>query len=151
LWIKGPNVVKEYWNKPEATAESFTDGWLHSGDLAKIDDEGFVYIVDRVKDMVIRAGENIYCVEVESVLYDHPDVVDAAVVGLPHKVLGEEVGAVVQTRSGADVDAEELRDHVSARLAGFKVPVRIDIRDEPLPRNANGKILKRQLKDEMTA
>jgi long-chain acyl-CoA synthetase len=151
LWIKGPNVVKEYWNKPEATAESFTDGWLHSGDLAKIDDEGFVYIVDRAKDMVIRAGENIYCVEVESVLYDYPDVVDAAVIGLPHKVLGEEVGAVVQLRSGADCDEEALRNHVSARLAGFKVPVRIDIRDEPLPRNANGKILKRQLKDEMTA
>jgi long-chain acyl-CoA synthetase len=151
LWIKGPNVVKGYWNKPEATAESFTDGWLHSGDLAKIDEEGFVYIVDRAKDMVIRGGENVYCVEVESVLYDHEDVVDAAVVGLPDKVLGEEVGAIVQLRSGATVDEQGLREHVSSRLASFKVPVRIDIRDEPLPRNANGKIVKRQLRDEMTA
>jgi long-chain acyl-CoA synthetase len=151
LWIKGPNVVKGYWNKPEATAESFTDGWLHSGDLATIDEEGFVYIVDRAKDMVIRGGENVYCVEVESVLYDHEDVIDAAVVGLPDKVLGEEVGAIVQLRSGATVDEQALREHVSARLASFKVPVRIDIRDEPLPRNANGKIVKRQLRDEMTA
>jgi long-chain acyl-CoA synthetase len=150
LWIKGPNVVKGYWNKPEATAETFTDGWLHSGDLARIDDEGFVYIVDRAKDMVIRGGENVYCVEVESVLYDHPDVMDAAVIGLPHKILGEEVGAVVQVRPGTTVDAEGLRAHVARHLAGFKVPVRIDIRHAPLPRNANGKILKRQLRDEMT-
>jgi len=149
LWIKGPNVVKGYWNKPEATAETFTDGWLHSGDLARLDEEGFVYIVDRAKDMVIRGGENVYCVEVESVLYDHPDVVDAAVVGLPHKVLGEEVGAVVQVRPGAAVDAEDLRAHVARHLAAFKVPVRIDIRQAPLPRNATGKILKRQLRDEM--
>jgi len=90
LWIKGPNVVKGYWNNPEATAESFTDGWLHSGDLARIDDEGFVYIADRVKDMLIRGGENVYCVEVEDALYTHPDVMDAAVIGLPHRVLGEE-------------------------------------------------------------
>jgi len=151
LWIKGPNVVKGYWNKPEATAETFTDGWLHSGDLARLDEEGFVYIVDRAKDMIIRGGENVYCVEVEGVLYDHPDVVDAAAVGLPHKVLGEEVGAVVQLRAGAKTTAEQLREHVAKHLAAFKVPVRIDIRHEPLPRNANGKIVKRQLREEMTA
>jgi long-chain acyl-CoA synthetase len=153
LWIKGPNVVKGYWNKAEATAESFTDGWLHSGDLARIDDEGFIAIVDRAKDMVIRGGENVYCVEVESVLYDHPEVMDAAVVGLPHKVLGEEVAAVVQVRedAGAEVTAEALQAHVASHLAAFKVPVRIDIRHHPLPRNANGKILKKQLKEEMTA
>jgi len=149
LLIKGPNVVKGYWNKAEATAETFCDGWLRSGDLGRIDEEGFVYIVDRAKDMVIRGGENVYCVEVESVLYDHPDVTDAAVVGLPHRVLGEEVGAVVQLREGARVDAEGLRRHVAEHLAAFKVPVRIDIRHEPLPRNANGKILKSQLKEEM--
>lgn len=149
LLIKGPNVVKGYWNKPEANAETFCDGWLRSGDLARIDDEGFVYIVDRAKDMVIRGGENVYCVEVESVLYDHPDVTDAAVIGLPDRVLGEEVGAVVQVREGASADAEQLRRHVAEHLAGFKVPVRIDIRHEPLPRNANGKILKSQLKEEM--
>src|SRR5439155_6661024 len=98
LWIKGPNVVKGYWNKPEATATTFTDGWLHSGDVARVDDEGFIYIVDRAKDMVIRGGENVYCVEVEAALYEHPDVADAAVIGIPHPVLGEEVGAVVQLR-----------------------------------------------------
>jgi long-chain acyl-CoA synthetase len=147
LWIKGPNVVKGYWNKPEASAESFSDGWLHSGDLGRIDDEGFVFIVDRAKDMLIRGGENIYCVEVESVLYEHPAVMDAAVIGIPHKVLGEEVGAVVQRTPGAAVDEEELKQHVGRQLAAFKVPVRIEIRDEPLPRNANGKILKQELRE----
>ena len=147
LWIKGPNVVKRYWNKPEASAETFSDGWLHSGDLGRIDDEGFVFIVDRAKDMVIRGGENVYCVEVESVLYDHPAVMDAAVIGIPHKVLGEEVGAVVQRTPGAAVGEDELKQHVAGRLAAFKVPVRIQIRDEPLPRNANGKILKGELRE----
>ncbi len=151
LWIKGPNVVKGYWKKPEATDESFTDGWLHSGDLAHIDDEGFVTIVDRAKDMLIRGGENIYCVEVESALYDHPEVMDAAVVGLPHRVLGEEVGAVVQVTPGSDVSEEALQRHVAERLAAFKVPVRVELRTEPLPRNAAGKILKRALRDEMVA
>jgi len=149
LWIKGPNVVTGYWNKPEATAETFTDGWIHSGDLARVDDEGFVYIVDRAKDMLIRGGENIYCVEVESVLFDHPEVMDAAVVGLPHRVLGEEVGAVVQVTPGSGLTEAALREHVAARLAAFKVPVRIEIRSEPLPRNPNGKIVKRELKQEL--
>ncbi|HUI26214.1 MAG TPA: class I adenylate-forming enzyme family protein [Candidatus Kryptonia bacterium] len=149
IWIKGPNVVKGYWNKPEATAETFTDGWLHSGDLGRVDDEGFVYIVDRAKDMVIRGGENVYCVEVESVLYDHPDVIDAAVIGIPDKILGEEVAAVVQVRSGSRVTQEDLQRHVAQHLAAFKVPVRIALRGEPLPRNANGKILKAQIKQEM--
>jgi long-chain acyl-CoA synthetase len=151
LWIKGPNVVRGYWNKPAETAAAFSDGWLHSGDLARVDEAGFVYIVDRAKDMLIRGGENVYCVEVESVLYDHPDVMDAAVVGLPHRVLGEEVGAVVQVTGGATVTEAELRDHVAAKLAAFKVPVRIELRTDPLPRNANGKILKAQLKDELAA
>jgi long-chain acyl-CoA synthetase len=142
-------VVKGYWNKPEATAQSFTDGWLHSGDLARIDDEGFVYILDRAKDMLIRGGENVYCVEVEDVLYSHPDVMDAAVIGIPHRVLGEEVGAVVQLVAGSRVNAEQLQAYARERLAGFKVPVRIELRAEPLPRNANGKILKRDLKKEL--
>jgi len=149
IWIKGPNVVTGYWHKPEATAETFTEGWLHSGDLGRVDDEGFVYIVDRAKDMVIRGGENVYCVEVESVLYDHPDVIDAAVVGLPHKVLGEEVAAVVQLRSGSTATQEDLQRYVAQHLAAFKVPVRIDLRAEPLPRNPSGKILKAVLKREM--
>ncbi|HZU71843.1 MAG TPA: AMP-binding protein [Acidimicrobiales bacterium] len=149
LWIKGPNVVRGYWNKPKETADTFTDGWLHTGDVARIDDEGFVYIVDRAKDMVIRGGENVYCVEVEAALYEHPGVADAAVIGIPHPVLGEEVGAVVQLRPGSAATEEELRAHVAARLAAFKVPARVWFRDEPLPRNPAGKILKRDLREEL--
>jgi long-chain acyl-CoA synthetase len=149
LWIRGPNIVKGYWNKPEATAETFTDGWLHSGDVARLDDEGFVYIVDRAKDMLIRGGENIYCVEVEGVLFEHPAVTEAAVIGIPHPVLGEEVGAVVQLRSGATVTEDELKAYVADRLAGFKIPVRFWFRDEPLPRNPAGKVLKRDLREEL--
>ncbi|MDO8290108.1 MAG: class I adenylate-forming enzyme family protein [Parvibaculum sp.] len=149
LWIKGPNVVKGYWNKPEATAASITDGWLHSGDLVRIDEEGFVFILDRAKDMLIRGGENIYCVEVEGALYAHPAVMDAAVVAIPHKVLGEEVGAVVQVAPGKSVTEDELKAHVRKLLAGFKVPIKIELRNEPLPRNANGKILKTELRNDM--
>jgi long-chain acyl-CoA synthetase len=121
---------------------------LHSGDLARVDEEAFVYIVDRLKDKLIRGGENVYCVEVEDALYSHPAVMDAAVIGLPHSVLGEEVGAVVQLSPGVVVSEEELKRHVATQLAAFKVPVRVDLRDEPLPRNANGKIMKRQIKEE---
>jgi long-chain acyl-CoA synthetase len=146
LWVKGPNVVKGYWNKPEATAASFSEGWLRTGDLVRQDEEGFLYILDRAKDMLIRGGENVYCVEVEDALYSHPAVMDAAVIGIPHRVLGEEVGAVVQVTPGARVGEADLRRHVGERLAAFKVPVRILLRDAPLPRNANGKILKRELR-----
>lgn len=149
LWIKGPNVVKGYFNKPVETAATFTGGWLHSGDVARLDDEGFVYIVDRAKDMIIRGGENVYCVEVEAALYEHPAVNDAAVIGIPHQVLGEEVGAVVYVLPGVDVTEAELQGHVAERLAAFKVPVRIWFLPEPLPRNPAGKILKRELKQEL--
>jgi long-chain acyl-CoA synthetase len=149
LWIKGPNVVKGYWGKPAETAATFSDGWLHTGDVARVDEEGFVYIVDRAKDKVIRGGENVYCVEVEAALFEHPAVSDAAAIGIPHRVLGEEVGAVVQLRAGASVSEQELRDHVAARLAAFKVPVRIWFRHEPLPRNPAGKILKRELRQKL--
>ncbi|MFP5328121.1 MAG: class I adenylate-forming enzyme family protein [Acidimicrobiia bacterium] len=149
LWIKGPNVVKGYFNKPEATAASFSDGWLHSGDVARIDEEGYVYIVDRAKDMVIRGGENVYCVEVEAALHEHPAVSDAAVIGIPHPVLGEEVGAVVRLRTGMTATEEELRSHVRERLAAFKVPSKVWFRGEELPRNPAGKILKRELREEL--
>ncbi|MEX0874468.1 MAG: class I adenylate-forming enzyme family protein [Actinomycetota bacterium] len=145
----GPNVVKGYWNKPEATAETFRDGWLRSGDIGRVDDEGFLYIVDRAKDMVIRGGENIYSVEIETVLYEHPAVSEAAVIGIPHRVLGEEVAAVVKRVPGATVTEEDLKEHVAQRLAAFKVPVRIDIRDEELPRNAAGKVMKRDLRESL--
>jgi long-chain acyl-CoA synthetase len=147
LWIQGPNVVKGYWNKPEATEAAFGGGWFKSGDLARVDDEGFVYIVDRAKDMVIRGGENVYCSEVEAVLFEHPDVLDVAVIGVPHQVLGEEVGAVVVAKPGSDVSAEDLRAHVAERLAAFKVPTHVFFRTEPLPRNPAGKVLKRDLRD----
>ena len=146
LWVKGPQVVKGYWNKPEATAETFKDGWLKTGDLARLDEEGFLYIVDRAKDMLIRGGENIYCVEVENALYEHPDVMDAAIVGVPHRTLGEEPAAVVHLKPGGTADEAELRAFVRERLAAFKVPVTVAFWPEPLPRNANGKILKTELK-----
>ncbi len=151
LWIKGPNVVKGYFNKPEATAASFTDGWLHSGDLARVDGEGFVYIVDRSKDIVIRGGENISSVEVESALFEHPAVTDAAVIGVPHPVLGEEVAAVVHTAPGTSVSPGELRKHLEGRIAGFKVPSQVWFLAQPLPRNPAGKILKRNLRDHALA
>ncbi len=150
LWIKGPNVVKEYFHKPEASASTFTDGWVHTGDLARIDEEGFVYLVDRAKDLLIRGGENISSVEVEGALFEHPAVTDAAVIGIPDPVLGEEVGAVVHLAPGTSATEEELKKWVAARLAGFKVPRKVWFYNEPLPRNPAGKILKRQLRDELT-
>jgi long-chain acyl-CoA synthetase len=151
LWIKGPNIVRGYWGKPEATEKAFTDGWYHTGDVVKMDEEGFVYIKDRVKDMLIRGGENIYCVEIEDVLVAHPAVIDAAVVGLPHRVWGEEVGAVVQLKPGETLTEADLRAYAARLLSPYKVPVRIDIRLEELPRNASGKTLKPQLREEMLA
>ena len=149
LWINGPNVVKGYWGNSEATAQAFSGGWFHTGDIARLDEDGFVYIVDRAKDMLIRGGENVYCVEIEGVLYEHPAIADAAVIGIPHPVLGEEVGAIVQVRPGSRVTAGDVQEHVASRLAAFKVPVRVWFVDEPLPRNPAGKILKRQLREEL--
>ena len=149
IWVKGPNVVSGYWQNPEETEKTFTDGWLHTGDIGRVDDEGFVYILDRAKDMLIRGGENIYCIEVEDALYAHPAVMDAAVVGIPHKVLGEEVGAVVQLAPGQEVTMADLQGFVGECLAEFKVPVYIELQREPLPRNANGKILKHHLREGM--
>ena len=147
LWCKSPSNCKLYWNRPDATAETFKEGWVVTGDLARIDEEGFLYLVDRAKDMLIRGGENVYCIEVESALYDHPAIMDAAVVGIPHKVLGEEVGAVVQLKPGKTATEEELRHHVASQLAAFKVPVEVQFQEEPLPRNANGKIMKPGLRE----
>jgi long-chain acyl-CoA synthetase len=149
LWIKGPNVVRGYWNRPEDTARSFSRGWLHTGDVARIDDEGFVHIVDRAKDMIIRGGENVYSVEVEAALFAHPAVADCAVIGVPHPVLGEEVGAVVVLRPGHDVGADELSRFVRERISGFSVPTRYWFRTEVLPRNPAGKVLKRELRAEL--
>jgi len=149
LWIKGPNVVPGYFNKPEETKASFSDGWVHTGDLARIDGEGFVYLVDRAKDLLIRGGENISSVEVEAALYEHPAVTDAAVIGIPDQILGEEVGAVVHTLPGSTLTEEELRNFVAERIASFKVPARVWFLDAPLPRNPAGKILKRDLRKQL--
>jgi long-chain acyl-CoA synthetase len=146
LWVKGPMVVKGYWHNPEATASTFIDGWLRTGDIARLDDGGFCHIVDRAKDMLIRGGENIYCIEVENALYEHPAVMDAALVAIPHKILGEEPGAVVSLKPGAKATEEELRHWVASRLAAFKVPVKIVFWNETLPRNPQGKILKSELR-----
>ena len=146
LWARGPMIVKGYWNNPEATAATFVDGWVRTGDLAWLDAEGFCYIADRAKDIVIRGGENIYSSEVENVLYDHPAVMDAAVVGIAHRTLGEEPAAVVHLSPGMEASEAELQAWVRERLAAFKVPVRIVFLAETLPRNANGKILKKDLK-----
>jgi len=151
LWCKSAANCRLYWNRPDATAETFRNGWVVTGDLARIDEEGFLFLVDRAKDMLIRGGENVYCIEVESALYDHPAVMDAAVVGIPHKVLGEEVGAVVQLKPGKSATEAELRAHVASQLAPFKVPVEIQFQDDPLPRNANGKILKADLRQRFKA
>jgi len=146
LWSKGPMNAKGYWNKPEATAQTFVDGWVRTGDLARLDEEGFCFIIDRAKDMLIRGGENIYCVEVENCLYDHPAVMDAAIVGRPHRTLGEEPVAVVTLKPGGEATEQELRAWVAERLAAFKVPVEVRFWHETLPRNPNGKILKTELK-----
>ena len=151
IWFKGPHLIRGYWTKPDDTAEVIVDGWLRSGDIGRIDNDGFVYVEDRAKDMVLRGGENVYCAEVEAALYEHPDVHEAAVFGVPHERLGEEVAAAVLPRAGATLTVDELQAHVGQRLASFKVPSLIAIFDAPLPRNASGKILKRELRDQLTA
>ncbi|MGO4633199.1 class I adenylate-forming enzyme family protein [Streptomyces sp. 2RAF24] len=148
LWLRGQSLIRGYWGDEEATRAAFTpEGWFRTGDLAHVRD-GRVTVVDRIKDLVIRGGENVYCVEVEGVLHAHPDVVEAAVVGVPHPALGEEVAAVVRLRAGATPDPEGLRTHVGARLAAFKVPAHVLVRETELPRNETGKVLKRRLRDE---
>ena len=146
LLIRGQNIVAGYWNKPEQTADTFVDGWLHTGDLARMDDDGFMQIVDRKKDMVNRGGENVYCVEVENALVQHPAVFEVAVVGVPDTMMGEKVGAVVVPRPDTKADAKEIADFARELIADFKVPQFISFRAEPLPRNPGGKVLKGSLR-----
>ena len=146
LWVRGSSVIKGYINRPEATAESITDGWLHTGDIARIDEDGFIYLVDRKKDMVLRGGENIYCVEVEAAMYHHPAIAECCVFGVPDERLGEEVGAAIYLKPGTTVTADELRAFCADRLAKFKIPTHIWISDTPFPRNASGKFLKREVR-----
>jgi long-chain acyl-CoA synthetase len=150
IWFRGPMLIRGYWNRPDATADTIVDGWLRSGDIGRVDDEGFVYVSDRVKDMILRGGENIYCAEVEAAIYEHPSVYEAAVYGIPHERLGEELACHVMVKPGTTLDAGELQRFVGERLASFKVPTAVTIVHDQLPRNASGKILKRELRDSVT-
>ncbi|MEM9611129.1 MAG: AMP-binding protein [Actinomycetota bacterium] len=151
LCVKGPVVIKGYLNRDEATAESIVDGWFNTGDIARIDDDGFVYIVDRAKDMVLRGGENIYCSEVEAAIYTNDAVAEAAVFGIPDDRLGEDVAVAIVLRPGASLDDAGLRAHLEPQLAKFKIPAKVWFLDEQLPRNANGKFVKRELRDRLVA
>jgi long-chain acyl-CoA synthetase len=142
--IRGPNLMTGYWRRPDATAEAIRDGWFHTGDLARVDEDGYFYIVDRKKDMIIRGGYNVYPREIEEVLYEHPAIAEAAVIGLPHPALGEEVAAAVALKPGATVSAEELRDFVKAQVAAYKYPRHVWI-VEVLPKGPTGKIQKRDI------
>jgi long-chain acyl-CoA synthetase len=148
LLVRGPNVVAGYWKKPEASAEAFTDGWLHTGDVARVDGDGLLYIVDRRKDMINRGGENVYSIEVENALAGAPGVGEAAVVAVPDEMMGEKVGAVIVPLAGREANVEAILAHCRAHLADFKVPQYVSVREEPLPRNPAGKVLKAQLRED---
>ena len=145
IWFFGPMLIRGYWNRPDATAETIVDGWLRSGDLGRLDADGYVYVEDRVKDMILRAGENVYGAEVESAIYEHPAIHEAAVFGVPHERLGEEVGVAILVNDGMTLTPEELWAFLDAKIAKFKIPTQVVIMTEPLPRNAAGKFLKREL------
>jgi long-chain acyl-CoA synthetase len=147
IWMAGPMLIRGYWNKPEATAATIVDGWLLSGDIGRMDEEGFLYIEDRAKDMILRAGENVYGAEVEHAIYEHPAVHEAAVFGLPHERLGEEVAVAIYPKVGASITPQELWAFLDGKIAAFKVPSHVVMLSEPLPRNAAGKFLKRELRD----
>lgn len=150
LWIKGPNVVASYWNKPEATAQNLAGGWLRTGDYARIDAEGFVYIADRKKDMINRGGENIYSIEVEAAIVAHPAALEAAVVPRPHSIFGEVVHAFVVLAPGASVGEEEIIAHCKTLIADYKAPASVSFVEE-LPRNPGGKVLKTKLREMVPA
>lgn len=145
IWLKSPTLIRGYWKCPDDTAATIVEGWLRTGDLGRIDEEGYLYIEDRVTDMILRAGENVYSAEVEAAIYEMPEVYEAAVFGLSHERLGEEVACVVMLKPGTALDEDELRSHLQVRLANFKVPTRVAFTQEPLPRNPAGKILKREM------
>jgi long-chain acyl-CoA synthetase len=142
--MRGPFVMKGYWNKPEATADTIRDGWFHTGDIGQVDEDGYYFIVDRKKELVIRGGYNVYPREIEEVLYTHPAVREAAVLGVPHDELGEEVAAAVSLKDGAEATPEEIRDYVKQRVAAYKYPRKVWIADD-LPKTSTGKILKREI------
>lgn len=148
IWFSGPMLIRGYWNRPDATAETIVNGWLRSGDIGHVDADGFVYVEDRVKDMILRAGENVYGAEVESAIYEHPAVHEVAVFGVPHERLGEEVAVAILPKEGELITAQELWSFLDGKIAKFKIPTHVVISTEPLPRNAAGKIVKRELQDQ---
>ncbi|MDX1735882.1 MAG: class I adenylate-forming enzyme family protein, partial [Halioglobus sp.] len=149
IWVRSPTNISQYWNRPEVNAEEIVDGWLKTGDIGYLDGDGFLYLADRAKDMIIRGGENIYPIEIENELLEHPAVKEVAVIGLPHERWGEEVAAVVHLHDGAALDDAALVAHAKKRLAGYKVPTRVFFSDAQLPRNATNKVLKRELKESL--
>ncbi len=151
LWVRGSGVIKGYLNRVEATAEAIQDGWFNTGDIARIDADGFVFIVDRAKDMVLRGGENVYCSEVEIAIYEHPDVIEAAVFGVPDERLGEAVAAGVLLKPGSTLDQGGLQEFLAGKLAAYKIPSQVWLLDEAIPRNANGKLVKRELRARLLA
>ena len=148
LLIRGQSVCAGYWNKPDATESTFRDGWLHTGDIGRVDEQGLVHVMDRLKDMINRGGENVYSIEVENALAAAPGVGEAAALAVPDEMMGEKVGAVIVPLAGVDLDVEAIVGHVRGRLADFKVPQYIALREEPLPRNPAGKVLKAQLREQ---
>jgi long-chain acyl-CoA synthetase len=150
LWVKGSSVIKGYLGRPDATAAAITDGWLHTGDVARIDPDGFVHIVDRKKDIVIRGGENVSCSEVEAALYRHPAVAECCVFSVPDERMGEEIGAAVVAKAGEALDAEALRELCAGVLAKHKVPQFVWVLEEALPRNASGKFLRREIRERLS-
>lgn len=149
IWFFGPMLIRGYWNRPDATAETIVDGWLRSGDLGRLDADGYVYVEDRVKDMILRAGDNVYGAEVESAIYEHPAVHEAAVFGVPHERLGEEVGVAILPNDGMTLTPEELWAFLDEKIAKYKIPTQVVIMNEALPRNAAGKFLKRELQQKV--
>jgi long-chain acyl-CoA synthetase len=147
IMMSGPMLIRGYWNRPDATAEAIENGWLHTGDGGYLDEEGFLFIKDRIKDMILRGGENVFCSEVEGSIYEHPAVHEVAVFGVPHERLGEEVAVAIKVTDGASLTAEDLWKFLDGKISSFKVPNHVIIMNEELPRNAAGKFLKTALRD----
>jgi long-chain acyl-CoA synthetase len=146
ICVRGPMVMQGYWRQPELTDEALRGGWMHTGDAGYLDEDGFLFLVDRVKDMIITGGENVYSAAVENVIYQHPDVHECAVIGIPSEQWGEAVHAIVVARAGVRLNADQLLGHCREQLAGFECPKSIEIRDDELPKSGVGKILKAELR-----
>jgi acyl-CoA synthetase (AMP-forming)/AMP-acid ligase II len=146
VWARGGNLMRGYWNRPEQTNDALRDGWYHTGDEGHLDNEGYLYLVDRVKDMIVTGGENVYSIEVENAISTLPGIAEVAVIGIPHDVLGEQVHAIVVREPGSEVSADDVKAYARARIAGYKVPKSVEFRDEPLPLSGALKPLKRELR-----